>query len=31
VYFDGIHLRPFGHRLVAEEFLREFRIQSGRL
>lgn len=25
VYFDGLHLRPFGHQLVAEEFLTHFR------
>jgi lysophospholipase L1-like esterase len=23
VYFDGLHLRPFGHQLIAMEFLRE--------
>jgi lysophospholipase L1-like esterase len=24
VYFDGLHLRPFGHQLIAAEFLSEF-------
>ena len=29
VYFDGIHLRPFGHQLVAEQFLTEFNRLQG--
>jgi lysophospholipase L1-like esterase len=30
VYFDGIHLRPFGHQVVAAEFMTEFDKLYGR-